>query len=77
MLDTNSGFWQVPLAEESRDLTTFITPFGQYQLTSYPSSAPELFQYQMNKILEDLEGFVCLIDDILVFRRNQEEHDKG
>ena len=31
-LDANSGFWQVPLAESCRHLTTFITPFGQYRL---------------------------------------------
>ena len=27
-LDMNSGFWQVPLVEQSRLLTTFITPYG-------------------------------------------------
>ena len=25
-LDANSGFWQIPLAESSRHLTTFLTP---------------------------------------------------
>ena len=29
-LDANSGFWQIPLSEESKLLTTFITPFGCY-----------------------------------------------
>ena len=29
-LDANSGFWQIPLAEKSRHLTTFITPYGRY-----------------------------------------------
>ena len=28
-LDANSGFWQIPLAEESCPLTTFITPVGR------------------------------------------------
>ena len=27
-LDANSGFWQLPLAKESCELTTFIMPFG-------------------------------------------------
>ena len=29
-LDANSEFWQIPLAEQSCLLTTFITPFGRY-----------------------------------------------
>ena len=29
-LDANSGFWQIPLAEQSCLLTTFIAPFGRY-----------------------------------------------
>ena len=69
----------MPLAEESRDLTTFITPFGRYHFNKLPfgiSSAPELFQYRMNKVLDGLEGYVCLIDNVLVFWRNQEQHDK-
>ena len=29
-LDAASGFWQIPIDEDSQLLTTFITPFGRY-----------------------------------------------
>ena len=35
-LDANSGFWQIPLAEESRPLTTFLTPFGRFWFNKLP-----------------------------------------
>ena len=78
-IDANSGFWQIPLAEVSRPLTTFITPYGRYLFNKLPfgiSCAPELFQLRMAKILEGLEGVVCQMDDILVFGATQEQHDQ-
>ena len=63
-LDANSGFWQMPLANKSQRLTTFITPFGRYHFTRMPfriSSAPEHFEKRMSAILSGL------MDDILIF----------
>ena len=77
-IDANSGFWQIPLAKESRHLTTFITPFGRYCFNKMPfgiSCAPEHFQRRMSQILERLEGVLCQMDDVLIFGRNDEEHD--
>jgi len=51
-LNANSGFWQIPLSEESRPLTTFITPVGRYHFNKLPfgiSCALELFQRRMNR----------------------------
>ena len=77
-LDANSEFWQIPLSESSRPLTTFITPIGCYYFHKLPfgiSSAPEHFQKRMSAILSGLEGVVCQMDDVLVFGRDQTEHD--
>ena len=76
-LDADSGFWQIPLAKESRPLTTFITPFGRYCfniLTFGISRAPELFQRRINMILEGLGGVLCHMDDVLVYGTNQMEY---
>ena len=78
-LDANSGFWQIEMDPDSAKLTTFITPFGRYQFNRLPfgiTSAPEHFQRRMNKILGDIEGAVCLIDDILIYGKTQSEHDQ-
>ena len=78
-LYANSGFWQIPLAETSQPLTTFITPYGHYLFNKLPfgiSCAPELFQLRTNKIIEGLKGVVCQMDDVLVFGSTQEEHDQ-
>ena len=77
-LDANSGFWQIPIAEESRLLTTFVTPFGRYCFNRLPfgiSSAPEVFQRTMSSVLEGLEGVICHMDDTLIHGSTQEVHD--
>ncbi len=77
-LDANSGFWQIPLAKESRPLTAFITPFGRYCFNKLPFgifSAPELFQRHINQIVEGLEWVLCQMDNVLVHGTNKTEHD--
>ena len=79
-LDANSGFWQIPLAKNSRHLTTFITPFGRYCFNKMPfgiSSSPKHYQKRMNKNLDGLSGVVCLIDDILVHGISKAVHDRN
>ena len=78
-LDANSGFWQMPLDPESRLLTTFLTPFGRFCMNRLPfgiSSAPEIFQCRMSKILHDMGGVICHMDDILIHATTQKIHDE-
>ena len=54
-------------------------PFGRYHFNRLPfgiTSAPEHFQRKMSVLLRDLEGVICLIDDILIYGNTQEEHDE-
>ena len=78
-MDAASGFWQIPLDSECVKLTPFITPFGRYCFNRLPfgiTSAPEIFQFKMNELLEGLEGVVVYMDDILVYGSNMKEHDE-
>lgn len=76
-LDATSGFFQLPLDDESAKLTTFITPFGRYFYRRLPqgiTSAPEIFQRTVEGILSDQPHTVCFFDDILVFSENAADH---
>ena len=53
-------------------------PFGHYYFIKLPfgiCSAPEYFQRKMSQILDRLEGTLCHMDNVLVYGRNQGEHD--
>ena len=77
-VDASSGFFQIPLAEDARDYTTFITPFGRYRFLRLPMGiniAPEIFQRKINELAEGLEGVIGYMDDIVVHGATEEEHD--
>ena len=78
-MDLRSGYWQVPLHESSKPLTTFTTYQGLYQFKVLPfglTNAPSTFQRIMECVLRGLNWKSCLIylDDIIVFSRTFDEH---
>jgi hypothetical protein len=78
ILDAKNGFWQIPLSRESRKLTCFNTPFGRFMFNRMPygiNSGSEVFQRTMETLFS---GYPCevIVDDILVWGRNMEEHDQ-
>lgn len=78
-LDASSGFWTLKLDEESSKLTTFNTPFGRYKYLRMPmgiSSAPEIFQRRISQLFEDVEGCDVIIDDIIVWGKDEKQHNK-
>lgn len=68
--DLKSAFHHLELDEESRDLTTFMTPKGARRFTRLlfgVNCAPEIFQKTMDNVFRGLDGVIVYIDDILIF----------
>lgn len=78
--DLKSGFHQVAMDEESIPWTAFITPDGLYEWLVMPfglKNAPAVFQRKMDDCFRGTESFIAVyIDDILVFSKNLQEHEK-
>ena len=78
--DLNSGFWQVPMDEESKQYTAFtLSSMGLYECKSMPfglCNTPPTFQRLMQNCLGGLNLTYCLIylDDMIVFSEMPEEH---
>jgi hypothetical protein len=61
--------------------TAFRTHYGHFEYTVMPfgiTNAPAVFQHPMNDIFRDYmdEFVVVYLDDILIFSKDQETHDK-
>ena len=79
-LDLNSGYHQLELDEDSRNMTTFSTHVGlrRYKRLNFGvTSAAEIFQNHIAEILSDIDGSMNTSDDILVYGQNQDDHDKA
>ncbi|KAK9738044.1 Reverse transcriptase (RNA-dependent DNA polymerase) [Popillia japonica] len=68
-LDFASGYYQVPVAEESRQFTAFVTNDGLYEFTRMPFglvNAPSVFNRLMRKMFAELEpetnSHACRLD---------------
>lgn len=69
-LDLASGYHQIPVAEDSRHITGFVTPDGHYEYTRMPFgliNAPAVFQSMINQALgtERFNLAIPYLDDLL------------
>lgn len=79
--DVYSGFYHIVMDPESKKLTAFSTPDGQFHLKRMPRglrNAPATFQRATNYILRGLIDKICYVflDDIIILGKNLEEHNQ-
>ena len=78
-MDLASGYWQIPLDNDSKEKTAFVTKQGLYQFQVMPfglTNAPAIFQRTMDVVLAGIKWQYAMvyIDDIIVYSKTFGEH---
>ena len=78
-LDAFQGYYQIPLALDDQEKTTFVTPIGNYHYKVMPfrlKNAGSTYQRIMTRMFESLLGknIEIYIDDMVVKSKRVSEH---
>ncbi|UYV65539.1 K02A2.6-like [Cordylochernes scorpioides] len=79
-IDLRDAYNQLELDDESQLYTVINTHQGLYKYTRLPfgiSSAPALFQKQMDILLKGIPMVFCALDNILITGKNDQDHLKN
>ena len=73
-IDLESGFWNLPLCEDSKEVTTFLTHRGTFEFNVLPfglNKSPGAFQRLMDRVFSDFDQHEVFIyvDDIVIAAR--------
>ena len=76
-IDLNQGYHQLELDEDSQSITTatHIGLFRYKRLSFGINSAAEIFQKSIEEVLQGIGGVRNISDDIIVFGKDQSDHD--
>ena len=81
VLDLKSGYYQINVEEADKPKTAFVCPLGFWEFNRMPqgvTNALSTFQRLMEKCMGDmhLKDLLVFLDDLIVFSRTLEEHEK-
>lgn len=79
VVDMASGFWQIPVREEDKEVLAFRTMEGNYEFNVLPfgyCNSSAIFQRAIEETLDPLLFVCCLsyIDDVAIYSNTFEEH---
>ena len=75
--DFCKGYWQIPMAEEAKDLTTFVCAKGLFRFRTMPFglvNSASSYNRMMRRLLEGLKDLESYVDDVLAHTKNWKEH---
>ena len=76
VFDAWNGYHSVPIREEDRHLTTFITPWGRYRYRTAPQgyiASGDGYTRRFDEIVTDIPNKTKCVDDALLWADNIEE----
>ena len=76
-VDISNAYYQIPLREQDKDKTAFITRKGQYRLNRLgqgQTNSPAIFARLMGLVLRGLSCCLAFLDDTLCFSSTFEQH---
>ncbi|UYV81274.1 hypothetical protein LAZ67_20000621 [Cordylochernes scorpioides] len=78
-VDISNAYYQIPIAEESQPLLSFVTQQGQYNFKRLPfgfKSAPQIFERVITQLIHQhhLSFIAHYYDDFVIFSDSSEQH---
>ncbi len=75
--DLLKGYWQIPLTDKAKDVSSFVTPDGLFRYLVTPFGMKNsgcTFQRFMNQIVTGLPNTEVYVDDIIIYTSTWEDH---
>ena len=75
--DLLKGFWQIPLTDNAKEVSAFVTPDGLFRYKVMPfgmKNSPATIQRLINSLIAGMDGIGAYIDDVIIYSDFWENH---